>query len=112
MAEDTIFFQPAGSARTANVAAAKLAEQIAAAAPDANVGRVAAEGNMDLGAIVSVSLAAPSVVAVAVGVKNYLTKMRGAKVSITDKQGKVIAENLTSDNALSIIQSYLAKRGE
>ena len=65
------------------------------------------EGSQDFGSVLVVVLAAPSVVAVASAVADWLKLRNSATIDITSPDGHIVATNLTSKDAASLIQQKL-----
>ena len=62
------------------------------------------KGNMDSGTILTIILGAPSVVAVAKGISDYLRRRNNARISIKKGDDSIIASGIDSKTAVKIIE--------
>jgi outer membrane lipoprotein SlyB len=58
----------------------------------------------DFGSTIVLILGAPSAVILARAVQDYLKRRRGVKLTIKNASGELMAENLTSEDAKSIVE--------
>jgi len=62
---------------------------------------------LDLGTVLALVLGTEAIVAVAKGIHAYLTKYHDVSITITDKDRKVEAKNLTAQTAVTVIEEVL-----
>jgi hypothetical protein len=89
----------------ANRFAESLRSAILDVAPDAQVRqRKETQEAMDFGATLGIILAGPAVVAIAKGMQAWLERHHGVEIEIVTSEGKVIAKNVTANNAVDILK--------
>jgi hypothetical protein len=93
------------SAQEATIKARRLEQDLLGIAPEVSV-RVAKDDptSQDFGATLVLLLGTPAVIAVANGIASYLQRDR-AKITIS-KNGEVVAEGLTGEDAARIAEAF------
>jgi hypothetical protein len=101
-----------GSVADANRWASELKEYILDATSDVEVEQQRDNPySQDAGTILSLVLAAPSVIAVAKALGNWLTLHRQAGITIKTPHGEIIGTNLTSKDAMKLAELLLSQKG-
>jgi hypothetical protein len=77
----------------------------------ANVSRTDKEA-MDFGASLTILLTAPSIVALAKGISDWLARTHDSKVTVKGLDGEVIVENVSARDAISLAEKLQAARGK
>jgi hypothetical protein len=94
------------SVAEANRHAQTLREAILNSAPNADVARRKdSQETQDFGATLGIVLAGPAVVAIAKGIQVWLERYRGVEIELTTPDGKLVAKNITSANAVEVINA-------
>ena len=102
----TITF-PDTSVADANRYAQELLEVFREMDADVNVEQKrTSENTQDMGATLVLLFGTPAIIAVAQGIKAWLAQRQTAKITIVGPQGKVMAENVTSNDAIKIAQTF------
>jgi hypothetical protein len=63
----------------------------------------------DLGASLALILGTPAVVAAVQAIGNWLQKRRSASLTIVTAENKIVAENLTNQDAAQLLQLFLTQ---
>jgi hypothetical protein len=77
----------------------------------ANISRTDKEA-MDFGASLTVLLTAPSIVAFAKGISDWLARTHNSKVTVKGLDGEVIVENVSARDAIGLAEKLQAARGK
>jgi len=65
--------------------------------------------NMDLGSTLVLIFGTPAAIAVAHGVSKWLAMRNSGGITLQDKDGKLIAKNITSSDALKLADKFFKK---
>src|SRR3954468_24693159 len=99
---------PSSDTAEATIFAQELREFVLDVQPEVSADTRRADPlSQDFGSTLIIVLAGPAVVAVAKAVGDWLRLRRQAKITIRTAAGEVIAENITSDEALELQRMWL-----
>ncbi|MBC7527084.1 MAG: hypothetical protein H7308_06000 [Chthonomonadaceae bacterium] len=68
--------------------------------------RRGSENTQDMGATLVLLFGTPAILAIAKGIQTYLSKRHDAKITIKGPQGEVRAENITSQDAITLAEVF------
>jgi hypothetical protein len=95
------------SSRLASKYAQELADRIRRTDPDVSVQRVKRDqSTLDLGVTLELIVSSGSALAIAEGIRSWLSKRQGAKISIKTTKGEILAAGVTSADTIRLTEIF------